>query len=1455
MSDEAVFMDTGERLYVLYGSEAGNAESIAKRLHHDATTTHGLRDAECMTLNQAVAMKLFDAQLAKDASTSLCVVIVCSTTGDGEPPQNAARFRRWLRNTTGTLHNVRYCLLALGDTNYNNFCAPGIFMDNKLRDMGAVCCYPRGEADDSVGLHLVVNPWLEGLWAALKQSGTERTAASGQETHSTGETCIDMSVAQEAAVLYSNASQLCVAIALFLHERITELGGEADLYPIQYFNPSTSLRRPPKVLLFVLGTEDDADTLCEQRRRSAEQLPPLGPFTGWIGSSGPCAPPPAEAAELQRWMADPSIRFFNSLFVSRKPDGASRAAALDADLKAIAINCKLEFLCRCQFSGEVPSVAVSADDVFLWMEKVLHNLPGVTADAEYIRRTMDGSFDNRVGVAFRAAQAPELRNGRATENDGVARSSDAGHASSKNGASHDAGASSKTHEVVEDLLTPIVFLYSGHSSVVKQCAMDIFSGASQHHLHCSISELSNFQRMGFPRRATFVFFVSGVVTEPMARVLKVLRTLQGQKKNIEGVSFAILGIDQTSESGRFNVCALELETLLLKVKASKIHCTGLADLDSSSLVPIIQSWESNLWGAIVHTMKSAAYLDMASPSLRVQRTVVPLATSGSSVGAALSISGALVGESVHRDGGSGGDGGGNSHIERSVFEDFVGASATPSLLPLPGGVDPSRGAGLAASSLVAVSGSSLAGNCSTPTTVAAGDTPSSEKTDTPAAGGGLADAILPWDPTPLNREKARHTPVVFLYASAGMSKAIAMHAMRSAEEKGFPTAVHPFASFQLVDYHAHPNVILFCEAGAEGQSNGGRRFRRFLTNPSHRPDTLSSVRFAVLGICATLASVVHPAFRWASLLLRLQANRIFPVLIVPSMSQLHSLAMPWVDCVLSSLALLPSSVVVPAPPRGSDAPGAGVLTIGPARVGPAGAPRTRDDGPDNDAVEEAENASEDAEHSVLAEVGNCSADVSTEQDSCTESSMENRIAYRIDGVVQSWKLLTCPTARHPVVQLDFSVTAGTQWVPGQTIAVVPSNSTAEVEALLRLFRLARDEPFLPPASAGPGASVFPTSPLYEVADFPVSCGTVLLRYVELRVTGIHKPLFQLLAHHCTSEEAKAVVQTMYAKLLVHRTPRDLREVLEAVGTAADSLPPFRHIVENLSLLQPRQYSICSSHRADATTLSICFKVAEKGLCTGWMYEQCLSAAGLPLVSAASAATTHAEGKTAPSAVRQPVLPNTVIAAKARIVIPFVIRGASVFCMPRDALVPMILIASGTGIAPFRAFLQERQAWLTEHQLRSGCTCPKGKLCGCPCEEATQHGEALCGTIDVFFGCRRRGEDYLFRDELLHWEDSGVVHSLTVAFSRDTNDGRLCDGGCYVQDKIQECGVTLMNLILQRNACVFVCGDADGMAKEVHRKLRELIQEHLSLSDAAAATYLERMSKDGRYLRDVWSTGV
>ncbi|KPA81537.1 methionine synthase reductase mitochondrial precursor-like protein [Leptomonas pyrrhocoris] len=2008
MSGESSQPSNGERLFFLYGSETGNAESIAKRLHHDAVNTHGFTQAACMSLNQFVAKKVLDEHLADDVAVPLCLVVVCSTTGEGEPPLNASRFRRWLRNTSGTLHKVRYCVLAIGDTNYNSFCAPGISVDNKLNEMGAVRCYPRGEADDGVGLELVVDPWTENVWSALKKgnSSTGETEAVGREKYQAAEPRVDMSVAQEAAILYSNASQLCSVAALFLYERVVELGGKADLYPIQYFHPRTSLVRPPKVLLFIVATDADEGVLCEKCACQPQQLPPLGPFSTWLSSSSgsDSSVVPADAAEVQGWMADPSIRFFNSLVIAPKKESAGRAQQLDANLKTAATLSKLEFLCRRQSSGEVPSVAVTDDDAFFWVEGVLDSLPGVTATADTIHSTMEYFFDDRVGAEFRRGVVSgdvgyTQKDGSASEQESAATTTtttgtrrryrlherDEGRSSTTDGAgsSHSPqpvlspppqqqqeraqdGTLRKTHQVLDDLLTPVVFLYSDKSKYVKQCALDVFGAAGQHHLRSSVCELSNFRQTGFPRRATFVFVVSGVLTKSMVRVLKVLRTMQAQGKQVDGVHFAILGIDKSTESDKFNACALELETLLLEMKATKIHCTGLADMDCGSLLPIIQSWESNLWSAIVHPMKSVAYLDMASPNIQVHQTFSPLTgvPPGMSGAAAAAIAGAGAGDS---------DGNGVPRGAESTLYPVAGTVLNSFSLPTADSITaelarkaPSTASPIAAA-VDALPGSSGVRGANSVLLSSGEGTAKVPMTATGGLAIDLGSSLFPWDIVPLHKANAQRTPVAFLYASAGMSKTMALNAMQTAAEKRFPAVLHSFANYQLIDFRAYPNLILFCEAGPDGQSSGGRRFKKFLTHPLHRPDDLSYVRFAVLGLGATPSNVVHPAFLWAKLLSRLQANRVFPVVIMPSMSQLHSLGIPWAECVLASMALIPTTTaqpadatregLAPAPdgnhppdeqqrqqqqhraspstaPHDSENDSVAAVTINPQRsilflfgsstgitesiardlhrealergfhsriaalqyfqkmsflstanvvlvcstipTAPGGFPRNARSfaryvlaqdqpvtllsgtsfavlgvgngsatlqGPTSycrtavrfdrrmaelgghrlcevgtvDASQaiaqpveewrqamfaalearaaaqqavEAEEEQDEAQYrelplplpssanngsggggvcaaaleklgglkaesaanssvvavadrsrlrpqramiaycctptSVVEELaehlvrvieestpmvptvctmndllkrnwrsefemlifvagqnseaeypmngatfarvlrqrtapldmfayvsytvlavsdsnstqffmgrqldrrleelggtrvyargevvdsfrlertvekwlagltnlltsmcenavsnsdldeadeveggggvdggvqrtataaaakgkvpsevnagkllrslhrtndvavmqrekrtskgrstaaavvgvqggtGETSSDgmeptaatsradcdrvkanngredggedpqnrfsseadaesrvsgvASSSQDWRTESSMVNRIAYsannagdRVDGVVQSWKLLTSPQAERPVLQLNLSVSAETQWSPGQTVAILPSNNSTEVEALLQLFKVPHHEPFHPLSMTGTEASCFPTSPLYDAVDFPVSCGTILLRYVDLRVTRSHKPFIQLLEKSAPNELDRAAVQQYFQAFSSERTPRALLEVLEAFPHC---IPPFRHVVENLTLMQPRQYSICSSHQADATTLSICFKFVEKGLCTGWMCEQCLWASKLPAFALARLCCTKNDGNACGQRrdiiTCELVQPNTLIAAKRRVLIPFVVRRASEFRLPRDPLIPMVLIGPGTGIAPFRAFLQEREAWLTQRQQQCGSTCLKGQLCGCPYAEASHTSHAICGSIDLFDGCHRRGEDFLFGDELRQWEEDGVLHSMTVAFSREPNEGGFWYGGCYVQDKMRECAVALMDLILQRNAHLFVCGDADGMAKEVHATLLELIQQHLSLSDAAAAEYLEQLSKDGRYLRDVWST--
>lgn len=164
--------------------------------------------------------------------------------------------------------------------------------------------------------------------------------------------------------------------------------------------------------------------------------------------------------------------------------------------------------------------------------------------------------------------------------------------------------------------------------------------------------------------------------------------------------------------------------------------------------------------------------------------------------------------------------------------------------------------------------------------------------------------------------------------------------------------------------------------------------------------------------------------------------------------------------------------------------------------------------------------------------------------------------------------------------------------------------------------------------------------------------------------------------------------------------------------------------------------------------------------------------------------------------------------------PIFIQPSKHFHVPEDGDAPLIMVGPGTGIAPFRGFLQERQA--RGHQ----------------------------GKNWLFFGEQHAATDFYYREDILQWHKGGLLTELSLAFSRD--QARKI----YVQDRMREQGEKIWQW-LEEGAYFCVCGDASHMAKDVDHALREIVREYGKFDEVETVSYLRKLNMNKRYLRDVY----
>jgi sulfite reductase (NADPH) flavoprotein alpha-component len=343
--------------------------------------------------------------------------------------------------------------------------------------------------------------------------------------------------------------------------------------------------------------------------------------------------------------------------------------------------------------------------------------------------------------------------------------------------------------------------------------------------------------------------------------------------------------------------------------------------------------------------------------------------------------------------------------------------------------------------------------------------------------------------------------------------------------------------------------------------------------------------------------------------------------------------------------------------------------------------------------------------------------------------------------------------RHIEIDLGDS---GIQWQPGDTLGVWIRNDPELVTELLTLSGLSGEDKV---ELDGKWFSL--TTLLSEVLEITQAYPGFIKHYAE--TTG-HPGLLALGA------DPKALRAWLDNRQIV-----DVLKEFPGPVTAASFIPCFRR-------LTPRQYSIASSARVDPRTIHLTVgqvlyqqdETVRKGAGSVYLGYRVQVGQQVPVFTIAN--------------------PN--------------------FRLPDDDAAPVIMIGPGTGIAPFRAFLQERAA------------------------------RGASGPNWLLFGNPQRGSDYLYEAELEAWRQNGVLSRLDLAFSRDQAEKR------YVQHCLQDQAADVYRW-LENGASLYVCGDARHMAEDVQTTLLDLIAQQGGMDAGAARQYLVGLRQQKRYQRDVY----
>lgn len=405
------------------------------------------------------------------------------------------------------------------------------------------------------------------------------------------------------------------------------------------------------------------------------------------------------------------------------------------------------------------------------------------------------------------------------------------------------------------------------------------------------------------------------------------------------------------------------------------------------------------------------------------------------------------------------------------------------------------------------------------------------------------------------------------------------------------------------------------------------------------------------------------------------------------------------------------------------------------------------------------------------------------------------------------------------MELDISG-SGIDYETGDHVAVWPMNAEQDVERLLKILGLWEKRDTIVSVE-----SIDPSTTKKYPFPVPTTYATIFRHYLD-----IHAPFSRqsvaTLANFVPTEEGKARLSKLGSDKESYRIEvsdgyLSLGELLESIspnGKPLDSIP-LDFIIESLQRLQPRYYSISSSSKSTPKTIHITATVLSfnpttapqrkvYGLATNYLLQ----------VHRKLRNIQHPE--TSPSYLYSGPKNKYYDEGTNLIKLPIHVRHNN-YKLPKNSKIPIVMVGPGTGVAPFRGFVIERAL-------------------------SKARGEQVGETV-LFFGCRRRDEDFLYENEFTElFATLGENGKLITAFSREQTQK------VYVQHKIHEHSSNIWHLIHDLGGYFYVCGDAKNMARDVNTALIQMAQSCGGMDETSATNYVKDLRSKGRYQEDVWS---